>query len=350
MLASRSVSVARSGRLLLTILVVVLAPVARVRGQAPAAGPAADSALFPRELVDYGPVSRLPLFAGRGDSGWDHEVRERGWIRREGGAWRMWYTGVAPRADPTGPRGRCRLGHATSPDGLNWTRVPTGPLVAEAWIEDVCLMRPTGGPYQMFAEGEGDIARRWVSADGLAWQPRGPLDIRLVDGQPIPAGPRGTPAVWLEGGLWHLFYERQDLGIWLATSRDLITWTNVSDEPVLACGPEPYDARAVAFNQILRFRGRYYALYHASALGGQGRWCTCLATSDDLRHWRKWSGNPLLPVDEAVPAASSATLVFDGARHRLYTTHPDVRVRFSVFPVAEGATTGGRGELDERGF
>jgi hypothetical protein len=27
-------------------------------------------------------------------------------------------------------------------------------------------------------------------------------------------------------------------------------------------------------------------------------------------------------------------LVPDGSRHRLYTTHPDVRVRFSVQPVA----------------
>lgn len=297
-----------------------------------------DDAAVPRELVEFGPVSP-PLFAGRGDGGWDHEIRERGWIVREGRGWRMWYTGVAARVAPDGPRGRCRLGHATSPDGLNWSRAPAGPLVADTWIEDVCLVRPAGAPWEMFVEGDDDIASRWTSSDGLGWRPQGPLDIRTVDGRPIADGPRGTPTVWREGTVWYLFYERQDLGIWLATSRDLRIWTNIDDEPILTCGPEPYDARAIAFNQVFRFRGRYYALYHASAIGGQGRWCTCLAVSDDARHWRKWVGNPLLPVDDAEPAASSAMLVFDGARHRLYTTHPVVRVRFSIATAADGIET-----------
>ena len=60
-----------------------------------------------------------------------------------------------------------------------------------------------------------------------------------------------------------------------------------------------------------------------------------LATSTDLVHWRKFTGNPILPVDPAHPKRSSATLVHDGCRHRLYTTHPDVRVRFAVRAVPE---------------
>jgi hypothetical protein len=48
----------------------------------------------------------------------------------------------------------------------------------------------------------------------------------------------------------------------------------------------------------------------------------------------KYAGNPVLPVDPEHPSRSSATLVFDGSRHRLYTTHPDVRVRFSVAPAS----------------
>ena len=124
-----------------------------------------------------------------------------------------------------------------------------------------------------------------------------------------------------------------DRGVWLATSRDLETFTNVSDEPVLACGPEPYDAQKIALDQILRYGGRYYAYYHASALEQGREWSTCIATSDDLVHWIKYRGNPVLPVDPEHPNRSSAMLVPDGSRHRLYTTHPDVRVRFSVQPV-----------------
>ena len=53
------------------------------------------------------------------------------------------------------------------------------------------------------------------------------------------------------------------------------------------------------------------------------------------------AGNPVLPVDPAVPAASSPLLVYDGSRHRLYTTHPDVRVRFSIRPVTGVPKTAG---------
>ena len=147
----------------------------------------ADDADFPSELVDFGPASAVPLFAGAGAGAWDATIRERGWIRREGpGEWRLWYTGYDDAASPLK-----RLGLATSTDGLNWSRA-AGPLVADAWIEDVCLVRD-GGRLVMFAEGEGDLAWRLESADGVTWNRRGPLDIRLVSGEPIPPGPRGTP-------------------------------------------------------------------------------------------------------------------------------------------------------------
>jgi len=216
----------------------------------------------PPELVDFGPVSAAPLFAGGGPDAWDRDLRERGWIVRSGDGWHLWYTGSNLDRDP-----RRLLGHATSVDGLNWRRDSANPLVKDAWVEDVCVVR-RGPCLEMFAEGEKDVAHRLTSRDGVHWSRRGPLDIRLASGAPIPDGPRGTPAVWLERGVWHLFYERMDRGVWLATSRDLVTFTNVCDEPVLACGPEPYDLHAVAFDQIVKHRGRYYA-YYASADAGQ---------------------------------------------------------------------------------
>jgi hypothetical protein len=289
----------------------------------------ADEPRFPSELVDFGPASRDPLFTGGGSGAWDRDIRERGWIIRESDRWNLWYTGSNLDQSPLR-----RLGHATSVDGLNWRRSDANPLVADAWVEDVCIVR-RGGCLVMFAEGEHDIAHWLTSTDRLRWQRHGPLDIRLVDGSPIPDGPRGTPAVWFEGGTWYLFYERRDAGVWLATSRDMCRFTNVSDAPVLACGPDACDSQLIAVNQVIRHRGRYYAYYHASARRQGGEWSTCLAASDDLVHWVKYPGNPVLPVDPEHPTRSSATLVHDGSRYRLYTTHPDVRVRFSIATVPE---------------
>ena len=288
-----------------------------------------DEQGFPDTLVQFGPASRDPLFSGGGPHAWDRDLRERGWITRHGGRWHLWYTGS--NADQSPLR---RLGHASGPDGLNWTRDAANPLVRDAWVEDVCIVRQ-GGCSVMFAEGEKDVAHWLTSSDQRHWQCRGPLDIRQTDGRPIPEGPRGTPAVWLEGGVWHLFYERQDRGVWLATSRCLPTFTNVSDEPVLACGPDAYDRYAVAMDQIVRHDGRYYAYYHASGLETWGEWSTCIAASEDLVHWQKYAGNPVLPVDREHPKRSSATLVSDGVRYRLYTTHPDVRVRFSLATILD---------------
>ncbi len=71
----------------------------------------------------------------------------------------------------------------------------------------------------MFAEGKNDIAHQLSSADGRHWDELGPLDVRLRNGSPIPAGPYGTPTIWFENGTWYLFYERRDQGVWLATSQ-----------------------------------------------------------------------------------------------------------------------------------
>ncbi len=287
---------------------------------------------FPRQLVAFGPPSAAALFSGGGPGAWDRDLRERGWILRRGGRWHLWYTGSNPDRDPVR-----RLGHATSPDGLNWRRSSDRPAVPDLWVEDVCVASMTGSGgdvFRMVAEGEHDVAHLLVSRDLARWRSCGPLDIRLAAGGPIPAGPRGTPTLLLHRGAWHLLYERRDDGVWLATSRDGRTFTNVRDEPVIACGPEAYDLHGVAVDQVVCFDGRWYAYYHASPDPGRRTWQTCIAASDDLLHWEKWSGNPLLPVDPDHPKRSSGTVIHDGERIRLYTTHPDVRVRFSVDPVA----------------
>ena len=176
--------------------------------------------------------------------------------------------------------------------------------------------------YHMFAEGEKDIAHRLTSTDRVTWTEQGPLDIRKVDGTPIPPGPRGTPVAYLEGETWYLFYERGDRGVWLATSKDLKVWTHVQDEPVMAMGPDAYDRHAVAMDQVFKLDGTYFAYYHANAHNPWKKdWTTNLARSKDLVHWEKFPGNPLVGND-----SSSSQLLRVGGRNRLYTMHPEVRV------------------------
>ena len=274
---------------------------------------------FPPELTHWQPRPGNPVFSAAGPGHWDVKIRERGWILKHGDQWQMWFTGY------DGTRAGVKsLGYATSTDGLTWQRSGDQPVYAESWVEDMCVILDAG-VYHMFAEGEGDRAQRLTSTDGVNWKRIGTLDVRLKDGTPIPEGPFGTPTVWLEDGVWNLFYERRDLGIWLARSHDLKVWTNLQDEPVLRIGPAEYDLDQIAMNQILKYKGRYYAVFHGakkSAVEGQpSLWATGLAGSDDLIHWEKYPGNPLRPIAEN---KSSGLLIPVGDGFRLYTMHSQV--------------------------
>jgi len=273
---------------------------------------------FPDELVHFVPYRKNPVFFGTDTTTWDRHIRERGWILNEDGEYHMWYTGYIKEDSEK------HLGYATSKDGLIWTRYPSNPIYASGWVEDVCVIK-SGGTYYMFSEGRGDTAHLLTSTDRIHWAEQGNLDIRMMNGTPISPGPFGTPAVWKENDTWYLFYERNDLGIWLAVSKGLKVWTNVQDQPVIAMGPDAYDQFAVAMDQIIQYKGSYYGYYHASAYKDWREWSTNIAVSKDLVHWKKYPGNPVLKENK-----SSAIAVFDGKVHRLYAMHDKVTVHFPI--------------------
>ena len=271
---------------------------------------------FPDELVHFVAYKNNPVFAATATSTWDNQIRERGWILRENNNWYLWYTGY------TNIDSIKYLGLATSHDGITWKRYDENPIHNSSWVEDVCVVK-SGNTYYMFSEGKGDTAHMLTSIDRIHWTEEGNLDIRLTNGHSISKGPYGTPAVLKENDTWYLFYERDDLGIWLATSKDLKVWTNVQDEPVLRMGPENYDQYAVAMDQVIKYKGLYYGYYHASAFKDWHEWSSDVAVSKDLVHWKKYPGNPIVGNDK-----SSPIIVNDGTKYCLYTMHPEVDLYF----------------------
>ncbi len=300
-----------------TLLVVVAAALL-------AGGISASAADFPAELTRFVPYEKNPVFVAPGEGHWDVRIRERGWIIRDAvakagqPAWHLWYTGYDGTRE-----GIKLLGYATSDDGLTWKRHPRNPVFADSWVEDMMIVKHDG-MFFMFAEGQGDKAQLLQSENGVDWTRVRTLDVRKKDGTPIEPGPYGTPTAWFEDGTWYLFYERRDLGVWLATSRDMKIWQNVQDEPILVPGPERFDLDLIAMNQIVKHEGRYYAYFHGSKRGSK-LWACGVAVSDDLIHWEKHSGNPLFPIEEN---KSSGILIHDGKQLRLYTMHDRVDVHF----------------------
>ena len=273
---------------------------------------------FPSELVAFVPYGGNPLFSGTGADTWDEKIRERGFILKEHDGYHLWYTGFSEKEDePT-----MYLGYATSPDGVAWNRYEGNPVFTENWVEDMIVIRHDS-LYYMFAEGRHDIAHLMTSSDKIHWKDHGSLDIRQVSGEPLTPGPYGTPTVYVEDNVWHLFYERNDEGIWHATSTDLAVWRNVQDAPVIEKGPESYDRYGVALNQVIRHGDYYYGYYHGTPTEDWSEWNINIAVSKDLLQWEKYSGNPILEDNK-----SSGIVVHDGTRYRLYSMHDEVRLHF----------------------
>ncbi|MFK5971919.1 MAG: hypothetical protein QM485_01430 [Flavobacteriaceae bacterium] len=273
-----------------------------------------DSVPFPAELVQFQSISENPVFSGTGKASWDEKIQERGYILKEEDTYHMWYTGFGSESTSLS------LGYATSSDGVSWTRYADNPIFDENWTEDMMVLK-VDGTYHMFAEGKDDIAHRLSSLDRIHWTDHGSLDIRKFDGSPLSKGPYGTPTVWQENEIWYLFYERGDLGIWLATSEDLKVWTNIQDDPVIEMGPEPYDQYGLAVNQIIKYKGWYYAYYHGTAFEDWSEWSTNVAASSDLVHWKKYGQNPIMGEN-----TSSGILVSIGSIFHLYTMHNKVEI------------------------
>jgi len=275
-------------------------------------------AQFPPEMTSFKPVQTAPVFSGTDGDTWDRQIRERGFILYEDGLYKMWYTGYNNALSDTK-----FLGYATSTDGVNWERYAGNPIFTDKWTEDMCVVRYED-TYYMYAEGVDDVAHLLTSPDGIAWQEQGDLSITTAAGEPVPP-PFGTPSIWIEDGKWYLFYERNDSAVWIATSEDRLHWRNLQDEPVLKPGPEPYDKGAIAVNQIVKYKGKYFLYYHATPdewgkpTANPAGWNSNVAMSSDLFHWTKYPGNPIVGFDY-----SSPIVVFDGATPSLYTMHPAV--------------------------
>jgi hypothetical protein len=309
--------------ILLATLVIIINPACK---QKSSQDQKSDPGVFPDELVEFKAYEHNPLFTGTNSDTWDKFIRERGFILVEDSLYKLWYTGYSEsNAESNGTK---YLGYATSRDGINWTRFPKNPVFKEKWTEDMFVTRQDG-KYYMFAEGVDDVAHLLTSENGTDWEEQGDLTIRTVKGDSI-YGPYGTPSVFIEDGKWYLFYERNDEGIWVATSEDKLHWTNIQDEPVLAKGPDKYDEGAVAANQVIKYKGNYYIYYHGSSSpdwnkpGNSAVWTSNVAYSPDLIHWIKYPENPIVDGDH-----SSPIMVPDGNKFRLYTMHDEVWLYFS---------------------
>jgi len=181
-----------------------------------------------------------------------------------------------------------RHGLALSPDGLNWTRSPANPIHGPgpkgSWNDAIiykAFVMEHKGQYWMFYNGKGYKSRNEqiglaTSADLVHWSehPDNPL---LRSGDPTKDRDHciiADPWIMRQGNMWEMYYFAFDgshAREHLATSRDLIHWTKSPYNPIMDAGPAgSYDEIHCHKPCIIEHAGVYYHFYTACARRGKG--------------------------------------------------------------------------------
>ena len=96
----------------------------------------------------------------------------------------------------------------------------------------------------------------------------------------------------------------------LAWSDDLITWEKAGDRPIFSGSglPDTPDQVGTAGPFVYVHDGQYYLYYFGTTEAGyeKGYKTMCLATSDDLIHWNRHPGNPIISPDAQFPWRNEA--------------------------------------------
>ena len=282
-----------------------------------------------------------------GDSGaWDSRAVAHSAVIYDGRMYQIWYT-----ASDGKQRG---IGHATSPDGVNWTKDIANPVLdvgADGTWDSKSMYasavrfdstRQDSKRYQMWYTGLADsIARvgHAMSPDGTTWMKDSTNPVLDV----------GAPGSWDNGGvgdasilfngstykMWFLggdkpIFSHGKIRIGYATSRDGLTWTKADSlNPVFDVGGAgTWDSQFVfganvfsdsSWSDSTRYRMFYDGGYAVNPRIGY-------ATSPDGIHWKRYRGNPV--VDWGPPGAwdsqalLNASIVYDGRSYGMwYTGH-----------------------------
>jgi uncharacterized repeat protein (TIGR01451 family) len=264
------------------------------------------------------------LSVGVGGS-WDDDDVWSPALLKEGGGYKMWYTGDDGSNPP-------RIGLATSTNGITWTKSVSNPVLSPGPSWEARGIRAggvitEGGLYKMWytgfdSNGVGRIGYA-TSSDGAAWTKYGSnpmLDI----------GASGSwededvldPTVIKEGSTYHMWYWGYDGvtdRIGHATSSNGTAWTKDSANPVLDIGsPGGWDWLHVYGPSVMRYNNTFLMWYSGETL--PEAWQTGYALSPDGSAWTR--GKMLIPEGAAgafdANSADYPSVIADGDQFKVW--------------------------------
>ena len=268
---------------------------------------------------------------GPGDPGsWGAGGHSAGTVVFDGSIYHMWLEGYDDGAS------LADIGHATSPDGVNWTMDPANPVLTRGepgeWDDQFV--------YGSAVTHDGEQFRMWYSGGdgsyervGYATSPDGTVWTKHAGNPVMDVGPAGSwtdrivrPGTVINDGdifkMW-FFGGMSTLQIGFASSSDGINWDQRSD-PVLSPGAFPGAWDPLVANPWVVFDGYTYHMWYVGGIEqappGGGLFIGYAFSSDGIT-WTKHRDNPV--IQTADNWAFRTTVVFDGSTWHMWYSHED---------------------------
>ena len=218
------------------------------------------------------------LFEGAGGSDWDRGGVETVMVLKDGGQYYLWYGGYEVREDPPLT---LQIGLATSSDGINWSKSLANPVLSpgtsgewdEGWVESPSVVK-VGSTFHMLYSGVNLVSEYRIglatSPDGVTWT-KHPSNPGL---SPEPANSWENafvyaPSILHDGAEFKMWYVGlnattflSEVRIGMAASPDGVTWTRSPDNFVLGLGPSGAWDEAGAFVPSVILRGGEYMMWY----------------------------------------------------------------------------------------
>jgi hypothetical protein len=241
-----------------------------------------------------------------GQSGeWDDQYISPGTVIYYDSIYQMWYTGGMDNDT-------ARIGHATSPDGVTWKKDTNNPVLDVGpggdWDESAVF----GGPvlvidsiFHVWYSGHTGLVNNADFLIGHATSPDGVTWTKDTNNPVLDVGSVGTwDDTWISAGsvvydgseyhMWYYAWNGKDnqVRIGHATSPNGVSWTKDPANPVLSFGAlVSWDYPRVDLPAVV-FDGTTYHMWYS---GGEWfEWQIGYARSEDGSSWTKYVNNPVL--------------------------------------------------------
>jgi predicted GH43/DUF377 family glycosyl hydrolase len=272
-----------------------------------------------------------PLIGPGPPGSWDSRGHWLSEVVFDGSIYHMWYEGLE---EDVGSRG---IGHATSTDGVDWTKDPNPVLVhGDSGEWDDQRVGHLGVVY------DGTLFHMWYSGSshdgtvrvGYATSPDGSVWTKSEHNPVMDVGPPGSweslgvssSTVIFDGDVYRLWYVGATLEptfvarIGYAESPDGIVW-NRRSEPVLDVGTasDSFDRRVVAHPEVV-FDGNLYHMWYAGDDQDSHRRIG-YATSADGIEWAKYPDNPVL--ERPIYEVDLPNVLIEGSAFRMWFEDDD---------------------------